>query len=246
MIKDDVFGDDIDRSSDFAFDEQVANVFEDMLNRSVPFYSEQQKLIREIAGNFWITDTPVVDLGCSLATTLLNVAETLPDANELLGYDNSIPMLDRARVRVSQRGENHRVKLQIADLNGDLSDLTFNNASVITLCWTLQFIRPLKRDRLLRHIYNRMVDGGVLIVNEKVLTNDSTMNRFFIDFYYKYKRENGYSEKEILKKRDALENILIPYRIDENVELFRRNGFQVVETYFQWYNFAGFMCVKNL
>ena len=91
-----------------------------------------------------------------------------------------------------------------------------------------------------------MADGGVLIVNEKVLTNDSTMNRFFIDFYYKYKRENGYSEKEILKKRDALENILIPYRIDENMELFRRNGFQVVETYFQWYNFAGFMCVKNL
>jgi tRNA (cmo5U34)-methyltransferase len=90
-----------------------------------------------------------------------------------------------------------------------------------------------------------LVDGGVLVVAEKVLTNDSEMNRFFVDLYYDFKRRNGYSENEILRKREALENVLIPYRADENQELVRRNGFEIVETFFRWYKFSGFLCVKK-
>lgn len=246
MTTDDVFVGEGERASDFVFDKQVADVFDDMLARSVPFYQEQQNLVKEIARQFWLPGTPVVDLGCSLGTTLLNIAREISEAKELIGFDNSDPMLERARAAIAAQGEQERVQLHVADLNGDLADLAFDDASVVTLCWTLQFIRPLKRDRLIKHVYEHMADGGVLIVSEKVLTNDSTMNRFFIDFYYNYKRKNGYSEKEIIKKRDALENVLIPYRLDENIELFRRNGFQIVETFFQWYNFAGFMCVKNV
>jgi tRNA (cmo5U34)-methyltransferase len=90
-----------------------------------------------------------------------------------------------------------------------------------------------------------MANGGVLVVTEKILTNDSHMNRFFIDFYYDFKGRKGYSGEEIIRKREALENVLIPYRSDENLEIFRRNGFEIAETFFQWYNFAGFLCVKK-
>ena len=90
-----------------------------------------------------------------------------------------------------------------------------------------------------------LVENGVLVVTEKVLTNNSHMNRFFIDFYYDYKKRNRYSSGEIQRKREALENVLIPYRIDENLDLFRRNGFEIVEMFFQWYNFAGFLCMKT-
>lgn len=245
MNRDEVFSSDDERSSDFTFNAEVANVFDDMLNRSVPFYAEQQNLIKDIARCFWVPDTVIADMGCSLGTTLLNIAKTIPEASSLIGFDNSEPMLEKARSNIESNNESNRISLQYADLNGDIDALNLENASVVTICWTLQFIRPLKRDRLIRKIYDCMADGGVLIVTEKVLTNDSNMNRFFIDFYYEYKRRNGYSEEEILKKREALENVLIPYRFDENFELFRRNGFQIVETFFQWYNFAGFLCVKN-
>ncbi len=243
--KDEIFVDDKLRSSDFVFDRQVVDVFDDMLCRSIPLYSEQQNLIRDIARQFWLADTSVVDFGCSLGTTLLNLADTLETATEFTGYDNSQPMLDKARANIERAGEADRIELCLADLNGDLEAIDIGSASVVTVCWTLQFIRPLKRDQLIRKIYNGLVDGGVLIVTDKVLTNDSNMNRFFIDFYYEFKRRNGYSEAEITHKREALENVLIPYRFDENFELFRRNGFQIVETFFQWYNFAGFLCVKN-
>jgi tRNA (cmo5U34)-methyltransferase len=245
MPRDQVFEGTAARGSDFEFNAEVANVFDDMLVRSVPFYLEQQGLIEEIARRFYQEGTKVYDLGCSTGTTPIRLARALGEGSRLVGYDNSQPMLDRAKENAQQAGVADRVELRCADLNDDLSRVSLENASVVTLCWTLQFVRPLQRDRLIRWIYQGMVNGGALIVTEKVLTNDSHMNRFFIDFYYEFKRRNGYSEEEILKKREALENVLIPYRADENFEMFRRNGFQTVETFFQWYNFAGFLCVKS-
>jgi tRNA (cmo5U34)-methyltransferase len=211
----------------------------------VPFYLEQQGLIEEIAQRFALPDSLVVDLGCSTGTTLIRFARLLDSSIKLLGYDNSEPMLDRAKSNAADSGVSDRIAFSFGDFNENLDNLVIENASVVTLCWTLQFVRPLFRDRLIRKIYEGMADGGVLIVTDKVLTNDSDMNRLFIDFYYEFKRRNHYSEVEISKKREALENVLIPYRLDENFELFRRNGFSTVETFFQWYNFAGFLCVKH-
>jgi tRNA (cmo5U34)-methyltransferase len=240
-----VFASSDARASDFEFNEEVAGVFDDMLVRSVPGYLEQQSLIREIATRFHLPGSKVYDLGCSTGTTLMNIAQSLDDSAELVGYDNSKPMLERARANVAASGLKNPIDLRYADLNTDASTLDLENAGVVTLCWTLQFIRPLGRDRLIRRIYDSLGTGGALICCEKILTNDSDMNRFFVDFYYDFKRRNGYSEDEILRKREALENVLVPYRADENFELFRRNGFQIVETFFQWYNFCGFLCVKN-
>jgi tRNA (cmo5U34)-methyltransferase len=154
-------------------------------------------------------------------------------------------MLERAREKIKESEFASRIDLRYGDLNGDPALLQLDNAGVVTLCWTLQFVRPLGRDDLIRLVYRGMANGGVLVVTEKVLTNDSHMNRFFVDFYYGFKGRNAYSGEEIMRKREALENVLIPYRIDENLKLFRRNGFEIAETFFQWYNFAGFLCVKK-
>lgn len=245
MDRDEVFSNTSARASDFEFNEEVAAVFDNMLVRSVPFYLEQRLLIEEIAQKFWQPGTTVYDLGCSTATALMRLAKTMDPAARFVGYDNSEPMLSRAREEVKAEGLGDRIETRYADLNNDSSKLPLENASVVMMAWTLQFIRPLKRDALIHRIYDSMVDGGALIVTDKILTNDSNMNRFFIDFYYDFKRRTGYSEEEILRKREALENVLVPYRVDENFELFRRNGFAIAETFFQWYNFAGFLCVKS-
>jgi tRNA (cmo5U34)-methyltransferase len=246
MERDRVFSSTSARGSDFEFNTEVAAVFDDMLVRSVPFYVEQHHLILEIAEKFWTEGTTVYDLGCSTATMLVELSKKLGNKARLVGYDNSEPMLERARAKVANAGLRERVEVRMADLNADLSQMPLDNAGIVTLCWTLQFVRPLKRDPLIRKIYENLVDGGVLIVTEKILTNSSHMNRFFIEFYYDFKSRNGYSEEEILRKREALENVLVPYRVDENFEMFRRNGFEITETFFQWYNFAGFLCVKKL
>jgi len=215
-----------------------------MVSRSVPYYAEQQRMLTEMVRAFWVPDTLIYDLGCSTATTAIALSRELPNAS-IVGYDNSSPMIERAGAKIREAGLEDRISIRHGDLNGNLDQIPIQSASVATLCWTLQFVRPLNRDNLIRHLYDSLAENGVLLVTEKVLTNSGPTNRFFIDYYYDYKRRHGYSELEITKKREALENVMVPYRMDENLELFRRSGFEIVETFFQWYNFAGFLCVKK-
>ena len=85
---------------------------------------------------------------------------------------------------------------------------------------------------------------GCLILVEKVVGEDSLLNRLFIEHYHEFKQRNGYSEIEIAKKREALENVLLPYRLNENVELLKQSGFRAVDVFFKWYNFAGLLALK--
>lgn len=245
MKRDAIFQKGASRWRDFEFNAEVAAVFDDMLVRSVPFYLEQQFMITEIGRKFWQPGSDIYDLGCATAVTLINLCRAIPDSARFIGYDNSPAMLDQARKKIESQDLASRIELHLGDLNENLDLLPLTNASVVTLCWTLQFVRPLRRDELIQWIYRGLVGGGVLVVTEKILTNSGPMNRFFIEFYYDFKARNGYSGEEIMRKREALENVLIPYRLEENLELFRRNGFEIVETFFQWYNFAGFLCVKK-
>jgi len=244
ITRDQIFRTTAARATDFEFSEEVANVFDDMLVHSIPMYLEQQQMIQELATKFWAPGSNVYDLGCSTATTLCNIGRAIKKPCRLVGFDNSRPMLKQAETKIASLGLADRVSVQHADFDHDFEGIKLVNAGVVTMCWTLQFVRPLNRDRVIQWIYNSLADGGALIVTEKVLTNSSHMNRFFIDLYYKFKKRNQYTSAEILRKREALENVLIPYRTRENLELFQRNGFEVVETFFQWYNFIGYLCVK--
>ncbi len=229
----------------FEFNSEVAEAFDDMITRSVPFYLEQQEMIKEIGKKFFIPGTKVYDLGCSTATTLINLCREIGQQACFIGYDSSLPMLKQANHKIKKHGLEDLIEVRYGNLDEEISKLNLDNASVVTMCWTLQFVRPLGRDNLIKWIYNSLVEEGILIVTEKILTNDSHMNRFFVDLYYDFKKRNGYTEMEIMRKREALENVLIPYRIDEDLGLFRRNGFEIVDTFFQFYNFAAFLCIKK-
>jgi tRNA (cmo5U34)-methyltransferase len=109
---------------------------------------------------------------------------------------------------------------------------------------TLQFLRPLHREKLIADIFAGLRENGGLILVEKVLGEDSHFNRLFIKHYYDYKRRNGYSETEIAQKREALENVLIPYKLLENRQLLLKSGFRYVDVFFKWYNFCGIVAIK--
>jgi tRNA (cmo5U34)-methyltransferase len=111
--------------------------------------------------------------------------------------------------------------------------------------WTLQFVRPINRLKLMRSIYKGLNKEGIFIMVEKVVVKNSMLNRSYIDLYYNFKKRQGYSELEISKKREALENVLVPYRVEENYELLSSAGFATIDTFFKWYNFCGFVALKD-
>lgn len=230
-------------TSDFSFDEKVTSVFDDMLKRSVPLYSEIQRMMVELAARFAKDNSEIYDLGCSTGTTMSKIAEKIKSKKiKIIGIDNSIPMLKYAEKKLKKNGYWNRCELRKGDLN---QPIVLNRPSVILLSLTLQFARPLQRESLIRQIYESLIKGGCLILVEKVLGNDSLTNRLFIDLYYAFKKRKGYSQLEIAQKREALENVLIPYRFEENVMLLRRNGFPIVDIFFKWYNFVGIIGIKQ-
>ena len=242
MGKDELFTASKTAVSDFDFGEKTAEVFDDMLERSIPQYWELQRMLGEIACEFAEDGTNVYDLGCSTGITLRTLCETVDKDVRCIGIDYSEAMLKRAQEELEARGIRRPVEFRWADLN---QGVTIRNASVVVLNLTLQFVRPLYRDLLIRAISAGLNDNGCLILVEKVLGNDSLFNRMFIRFYYQMKKRNGYSEMEIAQKREALENVLVPYRVDENIELLRKNGFNHIDVFYQWYNFCGFLGVKH-
>lgn len=235
----------IEHSEDFAFDERVAHVFDDMVSRSVPFYNEIQRIQSDLIVDFLPENSAIVcDFGCSTGTTLEYVAQhpRCPSDIELIGYDNSEAMLDKARIKLENLITTHKVSLRLADLN-HLQNLPECNVAILN--WTLQFVRPIDREHVLKTIFNALKPGGILLLSEKILSSDSVLNRLYIEHYLQYKTERGgYSNTENQRKREALENILIPYRLDENYTLLERAGFGCIDTYFKWFNFASMIAVK--
>lgn len=226
---------------DFTFNAGVADVFDDMVSRSVPFYEEMQRMVCELAGDFATPNSNLYDIGCSTATTMLAMNDVVEQSVKFIGIDNSADMLAKAEQKVKSMGINRVMEFQNADLH---QGFFVDNASVISMILTLQFVRPLYRERITKMFYDGLNDNGALILIEKLTSEDTIFNRLFIDHYYDFKRRNGYSETEIAKKREALENVLIPYRLDENAELLKEAGFRKVEPFFRWYNFCGIIAVK--
>ena len=239
---DHIFKEQIQKSADFKFGSAVANVFDDMVSRSVPFYGEVQRMIAELAADYAKSETDVYDLGCATGTTLIGMNTSIPEDIRFIGIDDSPEMLAKCRSKLQDAGFKRPFELRVADLNGTVE---ISNASVAVLCLTLQFVRPIYREKLLKCILDGLQRGGVLILVEKILAEDSDFNREFIKHYYNYKRRNHYSELEISQKREALENILIPYKLSENIAMLRDIGFATCEVFFKWYNFSGLIAVKK-
>jgi len=240
-LRDEVFKEQIEAVSDFNFTERVAAVFDDMLLRSVPMYLESQRMIAEMAADFAVEGTNIYDLGCSTGTTLLNLDHCVPRDIRFIGVDNSEDMLTKCREKLAQHRFTRAHELVCADLNNGVH---IENASMVTMILTLQFIRPLHREKLIATILRGLNQNGALILVEKVLGEDSHFNRLFIKYYYDFKKRNGYSELEIAQKREALENVLIPYKLLENRELLLGDGFRYCDVFFKWYNFCGMVAVK--
>ena len=222
----------------FEFDEEVAAVFDDMLERSIPFYKEAQKITEFFALKNLHEDARLYDLGCSTASTLLNIHRKLSKSAELIGLDNSEAMLLRAKQKCEAYGADIKI------CNADILQYDYKEADVFISNYTLQFIRPLVREELVKKIATSLKKEGVFLFSEKIISHHPKLNRELIECYYDFKKKQGYSEYEIMQKREALENVLVPYSEAENIKMALNAGFSHCEPLLRWANFATFIAVK--
>lgn len=241
-----------DRSGDpgsFRFDEQVVDVFPDMINRSVPGYGLIVPMIGQLARRFVQADSVVHDLGCSLGAVSLAVRRGLAGRAGLEGVrivatDSSSAMTARLAARLEERPEDGEGGPPIEVVTGDIRDTDFGNASLVVLNFTLQFLDLEDRDRLLERIAVGLRPGGALVLAEKVRFEDTDRQERLTAWHEDYKRLQGYSELEIARKRSALEAVLRTETEARHQQRLEAAGFARSTRWFQCFTFCAWLAEK--
>lgn len=227
---------------DFAFNEAVAAVFDDMLHRSVPCYRLVLEAMAQILARRLADGSRVYDLGCSVGTTMLLLAERLAGRNfRFLGVDRAPAMLERARRKAESQASTGCLRFE----EGDITTCVLTGADAILCNYTLQFLRPVARQAFVDRIFAALPSGGILLLSEKTIAHAPGLNRDFIAIHHDFKRARGYTELEIAAKREALENVLVPFSLQENMQLLNKAGFAEVEPFFTWFNFSSIVALKK-
>ncbi len=241
MPKDTLFSTPIEKLGDFTFDENVAEVFPDMIQRSVPGYSNIITAIGMLANRFVTADSTVYDLGCSRGAATLAARRNIRQPNvKIIGVDNSLPMVERCRQHISA----YHSEIPVQILCDDIRNIPIHNASMVILNFTLQFLPPQDRLALLQNIYHGLNPNGVLVLSEKFRFDDGTVNDLLTDLHHQFKRANGYSELEVSQKRTALENVMRTDSIEQHKVRLKSVGFSHTELWFQCFNFGSMIAVK--
>jgi len=189
---------------DFTFDAQVADVFDDMVRRSVPGYQTLIEMLGLLVRTYSQDNTNYYDLGASTGAVSLALGINSPHKNNrIIAVDNSVDMVEKCKSNLDGKITNFDV------ICSDIKDICFDNASIVVLNLTLQFIIPEQRQTLINKIHQGLNPGGVLVVSEKIHFDDAQKQAKITRLHLDFKRANGYSELEIATKRQSIENVLI-------------------------------------
>ncbi len=230
--------------SKWVFDSQVTEAFDDMLARSIPAYNSMRELTTQLAAAYAQPDSAIVDLGCSRGAALRPLIERSPrlPVDRFIGVDVSEPMLEASRLAFARDIAAGRVTIDNLDLrHGYPAGL----ASVTLAVLTLQFTPIEYRQRILSDVYAHTIQGGAMLLVEKVLGDTADLDAVMVEEYLAYKGRNGYSSEELVRKRASLEGVLVPLTAKWNEQMLRGAGFRTVDCYWRWLNFAGWIAVRS-
>jgi tRNA (cmo5U34)-methyltransferase len=239
--RDNLFSSPLGNVPAFAFDQSVVDVFPDMISRSVPGYETILAHTGELADRFVQANTNCYDLGCSLGASTMAVRQRIQGRGATIyAVDNSSSMLDRCQTILDAKPDSTAVQL----VNSDICDIDINNASLVVMNFTLQFVPLTRRVALLQKIYQGLNPGGCVIISEKLSFEPESLNQLLSELHHGFKRAQGYSELEISQKRDSIENVVVPETLDSHIQRLRACGFQSASPWFQCFNFCSLVAIK--
>lgn len=225
----------------FAFNAEVVKVFDNMVSRSVPLYREVVAATVHWTRAYYQPKTRIIDVGCSTGTFLELLGRFLKQPAILVGIDNSQDMLDKAREKLTKVQEIHQIEL----ICESAENCAFENSSVVVMNYTLQFLSLPQRQKLLQAIYQGLVPGGLLFLSEKIRSGCPQFQETITRHYEAFKTRNGYAQNEIERKKEALENVLIPLTEAQQLQMLNDSGFTRVDSLIKLHNFVSFVALKS-
>lgn len=241
MSKDHIYAEPLAHIQDFQFDEHVAEVFPDMIQRSVPGYQTIIQTIGKLTSRYQQADSHYYDLGCSLGAATLAMRRNISaEGARVIAVDVSPAMVERCERHLQVFKSDIPVDVKLADIR----QTDIHNAAVVVVNFTLQFLPPQDRDAVINTIYQGLKPGGILILSEKFIGNQPQANELLIELHHDFKRANGYSELEISQKRTAIENVMRPDTLLTHTQRLENAGFSTHSVWFQCFNFCSMVAIK--
>lgn len=225
----------------FRFDAAVADVFSDMVRRSVPGYPLILDILGVLSAQHLGDNALCYDLGCSLGASTLAIRHNISGENcRIIAIDNSEEMAGRCRQSIIH----DKATTPVDVICQDILKTTFEHCSLVSINLTLQFIEPQHRLALLSRIASALSDDGVLFLAEKICFDDAYEQQQLTDLHHHFKKHQGYSDLEIAQKRTAIENVLIPDTLATHQQRLLQAGFKKVIVVFQCFNFIALIAYK--
>ena len=243
MNKDTIYATDTDTDQPFTFNQAVADVFPDMLRRSIPGYAASIEAIGSLAGRYVTAGSACYDLGCSLgaATLAMRAAITVPGCR-IIAVDNAPAMVSRCKQVLAADTGPGITPVEVCQ--ADIRDIEIADASMVVMNYTLQFLDIAARDAIVARIHAGLRPGGLFLLSEKVLDEDPQMQELLVELHHEHKRRNDYSQLEISRKRAALENVLIPETVAAHCKRLRSAGFGHSGVWLRYFNFVSMVAIK--
>jgi tRNA (cmo5U34)-methyltransferase len=229
----------------FRFNRDVASVFPDMLQRSIPGYAATIEAIGSLAARYVKANTNCYDLGCSLGAATLAMRQGIEQPGcHIVSVDMAPAMIERCQEIIAEDDRQFAPSTSVEVVAADVRDTEIVNASMVVLNYTLQFLAMDDRDALMRSIYAGMNDGGLLVLSEKVVDENEAMEQLLVDLHHEHKRRNNYSALEISRKRAALENVLIPETVAAHRQRLKNAGFSHTAVWLRYFNFVSIIAIR--
>ena len=243
MSKDEIYANSESPDRPFRFNAAVAQVFPDMLRRSIPGYAASIEAISSLAARYVSADTNCYDLGCSLgaATLALRAGINAPGC-QIFAIDNAAAMVERCREIVAADTDQPQTPVEVRQ--ADIQDTAIENASMVVMNYTLQFLDVSARDAIVQRIFDGLLPGGLFVLSEKVVDEDPHMENLLVDLHHEHKRRNDYSQLEISRKRAALENVLRPESVAVHRARLATAGFAHSAVWLRYFNFVSIVAIK--
>jgi len=229
----------------FRFNDDVAKVFPDMLRRSIPGYAATIEAIGSLAARYIRENTNCYDLGCSLGAATLAMRQGARQPGcRIIAVDTAPAMIERCREIVVEDDRQASSGIPVELIQSDIRDIGIENASMVVLNYTLQFLPMDDRDKLMRSIYEGLNDGGLLVLSEKVVDENDEIEQLLVDLHHEHKRRNDYSALEVSRKRAALENVLIPETVAAHRSRLTAAGFRHAAVWLRYFNFVSIIAIR--
>lgn len=227
----------------FEFNDDVARVFPDMLQRSIPGYAASIQAIGSLAARLVQANSHCYDLGCSLGAATLAMQRNIAAAGcRIIAVDNAAAMVSRAREMFDSDSTQYAPAVSVVE--ADIQKVEITHASMVVMNYTLQFLPLEERADMIQKIAAGMMPGGVFVLSEKVVDEDAGIEATLVDLHHEFKRHNAYSELEISRKRAALDKVLIPETVAAHKQRLTDAGFKHVGVWLRYFNFVSIIAIR--